>query len=207
MRRASHNICPPGPYSGPNSAKKGWLLMIRLGNWAVQGDKGRSMRMRRSTRILRHAAADFVTGLLIFFAVYGLAFVDSRRAWPASFDAGVVLAHHLPNAAGAPIGATGEPLSRKAINGGGADNWTKDVPLRRDTRFNSSSSPSISSKSTGTKVAQLSKPRPVHAPLGAAADNRLGALAAMALFFAAMCAVTLGFWRHVRRAYASPRRN
>lgn len=45
-----------------------------------------------------------------------------------------------------------------------------------------------------------------HARLGPPAAGRLD-LALLSLAFAALCAGNLAFWRHLRRVYASPRRN
>jgi len=168
--------------------------------------RGKSMRVYRSTKLIRDTAADFVTGLLIFFAVYGLALIDSRQAWPAPSGADVLLAHHQSDTTGQPTGATrGSTPLQTTIDGRGDGGNFAIAPLQFNTPSRSLSS--SSSKSAGLKVAQLSQSRPAYTPLGTNANNRMGALAAMALFFAAMCAVTLGFWRHIRRAYASPRRN
>ena len=174
--------------------------MTLLDEWSKQG---KSMRVHRSTKHIRDAAADFVTGLLIFFAVYGVALVDSRQAWPAPSGAEVLLAHHQTDITEQPTGSIrGSLPPQQTVGKRSGDGVSAVAPLRGNTRIKSSSP----LKSTGMKIAQLSKSRPVYAPLGTTANNRMVALAAMALFFAAMCAVTLGFWRHIRRAYASPRR-
>jgi hypothetical protein len=167
-------------------------------------NRGKLMRVYGSAKLFRDTAADFVTGLLIFFAVYGLALIDSRQAWPAPSGADVLLVHHQSTNAGQPTGTTRGSMSlQSTIDGRGNSDKIVIETFQRATPSLSSSSPT---KSAGMRVAQLSKSRPAYTPLGTTANNRMGALAAMALFFAAMCAVTLGFWRHIRRAYASPRR-
>ena len=151
---------------------------------------------KRKTKLVRDTATDFLAGLFIFFAVYGIALLDSRQAWPAPTETTLWQVHHQENAVAEPFGQT-LGLNRPSKSG-----WSRDALPQREQFFTSSPS-----KTTGTKIAQLKQSRPDYAPQSAAANSRVGALAAMALFFAAMCAVTMGFWRHIRRAYASPRRN
>lgn len=159
--------------------------------------------LKGTTKLVRDTAADFVTGLLIFFAVYAVALVDSNSAWPATPADPVWQVHHQSEAAGNSQSMTrGLPLSQPAARVSSEKRLGGQSATAPDKQR-----PSISSNSTSVRIAELSKARRNYTLRGAAAGERVGTLAAMALFFSAMCAVTLGFWRHIRRSYASPRRN
>ena len=136
-----------------------------------------SMKVRRTATLLRETAADFLAGLLIIIAVFVLAAVESRTAWPAP----VLLA-------AAP--ASGIVVSSHAAN----------TPTVLDQ------SPAASEAAQTELRVAVGPIKSNDMPLQAAPRNRFFAISIMTLFFAAMCAVTLGFWRHIRREYASPRR-
>jgi len=71
--------------------------------------------------------------------------------------------------------------------------------------------PSIAKQSASAAAAPVSarsapSPREAHRPEAQASD-RLQALALLSIAFAAIAALNLAFLRHLRRAYASPRRS
>ena len=134
----------------------------------------------RSAMLIREFAADFLTGLLIIFAVFVLAALESRAAWPAPVlvaaapSSGIVVSSHAAGAKSTPTFLDHSPAASEAAQ-------------------------------TELRVA-VGPLQANHIPLQAAPKNRFFAITIMTLFFAAMCAVTLGFWRHIRREYASARR-
>ena len=135
------------------------------------------MRVRRTQRLIRDTAADFLTGLPIYFAEFALAGIDSRQAWPASANVG-------PNQAL----YTSELPYKDALT----------VPIQQNA---------ISDlEMTEFKIAGRGAFRAVNIPLRMERDNRMVAIAMMALFFASVCAMTLGFWQHIRCEYAYPQR-
>jgi hypothetical protein len=138
------------------------------------------MKVRRTTTLLRETAADFLAGLLIIIAVFVLAALESRTAWPA------------------PVFLAAAPASGIVVSSHAAG--TPSTPIILDQ------SPAASEAAQTELRVAVGPIKSNDIPLQAAPRNRFFAITIMTLFFAAMCAVTLGFWRHIRREYASPRR-
>jgi len=155
-------------------------LMVLCDRRDSGSDWDQSMMVRRSTTLIREFAADFLAGLLIILVVFVLAALESSAARSE------------------PVRLAAAPDSSVVVSSHAAG--THKTPLVLDR---SPAAPEAAQ--TELRVAVGPNQTKVM-PLQAAPRNWLFAITIMTLFFAAMCAVTLGFWRHIRREYASPRR-
>lgn len=179
------------------------------------------MKTCRNAVLFKETAFDFLAGFLIFLVVFGLATLDPRAAWPAPANAAVIEITHE---------SADTPNHRLSIGHGGtlaAPSGETDVSVDAWIRSSQEVSPVVDDTSKGTagqfntaesKALKLAQAHQAarqgfhpslygpQLPKGAMLDHRTFWVTAMALLFAAMCAVTLGFWRHLRRVCASPRR-
>ncbi len=141
--------------------------------------------MHRFTRkkIIKQSLRDFGFGLGLFAAIISMATIDARRAWPASD-----IIQHVEN---------------KGPNARSVDKLNGHHNLAAFIR-----------NSLITDYTQLSTTtRAVQAPNATSRKNRMHFYAAnmlhytlIAFMFASMFTLTFGFWRYLRREYASPRR-
>jgi len=164
------------------------------------------MKARRTATLLRETATALIAGLLIVFGIFILALSESRNAWPSPAD---VAASHLLRSQAETAGSAGV-LAVAARDSGFVVSSHAAESTSNPTVHDHESVHDLTKAAPEAAQSELRVAiGPIHVhqtPLPAAPKNRTFAIWAMTLFFAAMCAVTLGFWQHIRREYASPRR-
>lgn len=163
------------------------------------------MKPSQNDRCARAIVRDFLVGLAVFLAVFTLAMLDSResRSAPALVSMPATIVQNETIIAG---NVTTGTLSPQVP--GSEDLPVNPPPLHiyskasgPDDIAEHSSEKSKLAMNTGKSGAG-----PFATPGMPEASERTWILTVMALIFAAMTALTLGLWRHLRQSVA-PRRN
>ncbi len=183
------------------------------------------MKPSQTNRCARTIVRDFLVGLALFLTVFTLAMLDSRASHsaPAFFAKPLTVAHSeafIPvkismGTLGIRISENGDTdfeTSNSTMPLPGAKRVGKDFPatfpaVKKNTALPGSGSEDEAAGQKSKLAMTLSKRKAERVTSYgiAGTDDRTWVLGVMAFIFAAMTALTLGLWRHLRLTVA-PRR-